>query len=331
MWLAGADWLLFPLHEYWQATGDDGFLTRTLAPWLVEAAVFFEDFFTREDDDGHIILVPSYSPEVGPRDGRGMSGVNATMDLAAARHALTTAIDVCTRLGIEQAAIGRWRALAERLPPYRVDDQGALAEWAWPGLETADDHRHVSHLYPVWPLHDITPDDTPDLAAAAREALLRRGDENLSAHGSLHRALVAARLKDSGTAKENVLKIVGRNMVFRSLMTSHNPDLEIYNADAAHCLPAVVVEMLLDSRPGIVELLPARPPEWRSGSLRGLATRTGVSVDELAWDVSESLAKVVLTSPLERDIVLVCRDGSDQRRTVHLLPHVPTTVTVPLA
>jgi len=330
MWLAGADWLLFPLYEYWQATGDDGFLARTLAPWLVEAAVFFEDFLTREDDDGHVVLVPSYSPEVGPRDGRGMSGVNATMDLAAARHALTTAADVCARLGIEQAAVGRWRALAERLPPYRVDGQGALAEWAWPGLETANDHRHVSHLYPVWPLHDITPDDTPDLAAAAREALLRRGDENLSAHGSLHRALVAARLKDSGTAKENVLKIVGRNMVFRSLMTSHNPDLEIYNADAAHCLPAVVVEMLLDSRPGIVELLPARPPEWRSGSLRGLATRAGVSVDELTWDVTDGFARAVLTSPLERDVTLVCRDGTHRRQTVHLQPRTPTTVTIRL-
>ncbi|MEV7889308.1 glycosyl hydrolase family 95 catalytic domain-containing protein [Streptomyces sp. NPDC002817] len=330
MWLAGADWLLYPLYEYWQATGDDDFLARTLTPWLIEAAVFFEDFLTREDGDGHVVLVPSYSPEVGPRNGRGMSGVNATMDLAAARHALTTAADICTRLGIEQAAVGRWRALAERLPPYRVDDRGALAEWAWPGLETADDHRHISHLHPVWPLHDITPDDTPELAAAAREALLRRGDENMSAHGSLHRALVAARLKDSETAKENVLKIVGRNMVFRSLMTSHNPDLEIYNADAAHCLPAVVVEMLLDSRPGTVELLPARPPEWRSGSLRGIATRAGVCVDELTWDVTEGFARVVLTSPLERDVTLVCRAGTERRQTVHLQPHTPTTVTVRL-
>ncbi|MFI6340307.1 glycosyl hydrolase family 95 catalytic domain-containing protein [Streptomyces sp. NPDC050535] len=330
MWLAGADWLLFPLHEYWQATGDDGFLARTLAPWLVEAAVFFEDFLIREDSDGHVVLVPSYSPEVGPRDGRGMCGVNATMDLAAARHALTTAADVCTHLGIEEAATDRWRALAARLPPYRIDDRGALAEWAWPGLETAGDHRHVSHLYPVWPLHDITPDDTPDLAAAAREALLRRRDENLSAHGSLHRALVAARLKDSGTARENVLKIVGRNMVFRSLMTSHNPDLEIYNADAAHCLPAVVVEMLLDSRPGIVELLPALPPEWGSGSLRGIATRAGVSVDELTWDVPEGFARVVLTSPVERDVTLVCRGAADRRQLVHLLPNAPTTVSVTL-
>jgi hypothetical protein len=253
------------------------------------------------------------------------------MDVAAARHALTTAADVCAHLGIEQAAADRWRALAERLPPYRVDAHGALAEWAWPGLETADDHRHISHLYPVWPLHDITPDDTPGLAVAAREALLRRGDENMSAHGSLHRALVAARLKDGGTAKANVLKILGRNMVFRSLMTSHNPDLEIYNADAAHCLPAVFTEMLLDSRPGVVELLPALPPEWRSGTLRGIATRAGVRVDELRWNVQEGAARVVLTSPREQEVVLVCRAAADRRRSVRLLPRVPVTVSVPLA
>ncbi|MFG2133696.1 glycoside hydrolase family 95-like protein [Streptomyces sp. NPDC048751] len=331
MWLAGADWLLFPLYEYWQASGDDDFLARALAPWLVEAAVFFEDFLTHEDADGHVVLVPSYSPEVGPKGVRGVAGVNATMDLAAARHALTTAADVCAHLGIEQDAANRWRTLAERLPPYRVDGHGALAEWAWPDLETADDHRHISHLYPVWPLHEITPDDTPALATAAREALLRRGDENLSAHGSLHRALVAARLKDSETVKANVLKILGRNMLFRSLMTSHNPDLETYNAGAAHCLPAVVTEMLIDSRPGVVELLPALPQEWRTGSLRGIATRTGVSVDGLTWDTVEGFAGVVLTSPLDRDVTLVCRAAVDRRRTVHLSAYSPTTVTVPLA
>ena len=331
MWPAGADWLLFPLYEYWQATGDDDFLARTLAPWLIEAALFFEDFLTREDASGHLVLVPSYSPEVGPRGVKGVAGVNATMDVAAARHALTTAADVCAHLGIEHASADRWGALADRLPGYRVDDHGALAEWAWPGLETADDHRHISHLYPVWPLHGITPDDTPDLAAAAREALLRRGDENMSAHGSLHRALVAARLKDGETAKANVLKILGRNMVFRSLMTSHNPGLEIYNADAAHCLPAVFTEMLVDSRPGVVELLPALPPEWRSGSLRGIGTRTGVRLDELTWDLDQRVARAVLTSARELEIVVGCRRGVGPRRTVRLLPRTPVTVTLPLA
>jgi hypothetical protein len=255
------------------------------------------------------------------------------MDLAAARHALTTAADVCAHLGIEQEAVARWRAVTARLPPYRVDENGALAEWAWPGLETPDDHRHVSHLYPVWPLHDINPDDTPELAEAARTALLRRGDENFSAHGSLHRALCAARLKDSATARANLLKILGRSMVFRSLMTSHNPDLEIYNADAAHCLPAVVTEMLVDSRPGIVELLPALPAEWRSGSVRRIATRARVTVDELSWNLDDGVARAVLTSAAERSVTLVCRSAqqaSDQRRGIRLPAGVPVTVAIRL-
>ena len=334
MWVAGADWLLLPLVEYWQMTGDDRFLSDTLAPWLIEVATFFEDVLTREDADGHVILVPSYSPEVGPRDGKGVAGVNATMDLAAARHALITAAEVCTRLGIADTSIGRWLTLAARLPAYRVDDHGALAEFAWPNLETADDHRHISHLYPVWPLHEITPDDTPDLAAAARIALLRRGDENFSAHGSLHRALCAARLKDATTARLNLLKILGRNMAFRSLMTSHNPDLETYNADAAHCLPAVVVEMLVDSRPGIVELLPALPADWGTGSLRGIATRTRAALEELTWDLPNRRLRVVLRSAEKQTLVVLCRkaqEAADQRRLIHLLPGISVTLDILLA
>ena len=101
--------------------------------------------------------------------------MNATMDIAAARHALSAAVEACARLGIEDAAVGRWQHLLKEPPPYVVDSRGALAEWAWPGLVTADDHRHVSHLYPVWPLHEITPDGTPELAAAAHRSLVLAG------------------------------------------------------------------------------------------------------------------------------------------------------------
>jgi len=333
MWLAGADWLLFPLHEWWQASGDDAFLAGTLAPWLVEAATFFEDVLTRVDPDGHVVVVPSCSPEVGPRGRPGRSGVNATMDLAAARHALTVAADACAYLGVEVAAVERWRALARRLPPYRVDGEGALAEWAWPGLETAEEHRHVSHLYPVWPLHDITPDDTPELAVAARAALLARGDENFSAHGSLHRALAAARLKDAATARDNLLKILGRRMVFRSLMTSHNPDLTVYNADAAHALPAVLVELLVDSRPGTVELLPALPPDLPTGRLHGVLTRARVTVRELAWDLGSGHVHAVLVPAVDGELTVVCRRAlapADRRRRVRLTAGEPVTLEAAL-
>jgi hypothetical protein len=329
MWVAGADWLLLPLHEYWQATGDDKFLADTLAPWLIEAALFFEDFLAEapSDDEGRYVLVPSYSPEIGPRDVRGVAGVNAAMDIAAARHALLTAAEACSRLGIEPEADERWRAIASRLPDYRLDADGALAEWAWPGLETALDHRHVSHLHPVWPLYEINPDQTPHLADAARLALLRRGDENLSAHGSLHRALCAARLKDTDTARTNLRKILGRNMIFRSLMTSHNPDLETYNADAAHTLPAIFAEMLVGSRPGCIELLPALPAEWARGSVRGLGTRAFATVEELHWDLAGGSVRVVLSCAREQSIVLSCRGG---RQVVDLPAGRPVNVSFQL-
>ena len=232
--------------------------------------------------------------------------MNATMDIAAARHALSAAVEVCTRLGIEDDAVARWQVLLRRLPHYRVDEQGALAEWAWPGLDTAADHRHVSHLYPVWPLHEITPDGTPELAAAAHRALVLRGDENLSAHGSLHRALCAARLKDAGLVEVNLAKILGNDMVFRSLMTSHNPGLEIYNADAAHAIPAVIVEALVDSRPGVVELFPALPRRWARGRISGVRCRNRVTVVELAWDLERSTAHAVLRSDVDVTVSVRC-------------------------
>jgi alpha-L-fucosidase 2 len=306
MWVAGADWLLQPLVEHWQVTGDDGFLADPLAPWLVEVARFFEDFLTREDEHGRLVLVPSYSPEVGPAGRAGVAAVNATMDIAAARHALSVAAQACTRLGVEEAAVGRWRTLLARLPEYAVDERGALAEWAWPGLTTPGDHRHASHLYPVWPLHEITPVDTPELAAAAHRALVLRGDEDLSAHGSLHRALCAARLHDADLVEANLTKIVGNEMVFRSLMTSHNPGLTTYNADAAHAIPAVVVEALVGSRPGLLELLPALPRHWTRGRISGVRGRNRVTVAELAWDLRRSRAHAVLRSDADVAVTVRC-------------------------
>ena len=111
----------------------------------------------------------------------------------------------------------------------------------------------------------------------------------------------------------------------------HDTGLEIYNADAAHCLPAVVTEMLIDSRPGIVELLPALPAEWRRGSLRGIATRARVTVGELSWDLDDGVVRAVLTSAQEQPVTLVCRrarEAADQRLSIRLPAGAPVTVTV---
>jgi hypothetical protein len=307
LWTAGADWLLLPLLDYACATGDEDFLRERVLPALTELASFYEDFLSRVDSDGRAILVPSYSPENGP-GGQCPLAVNATMDIAAARHALTAAAAATP----DADSARRWRALAASLPPYRVNADGALAEWAWPPPGTGApplpenyDHRHVSHLYPVWPLHEITVADTPDLAAAALRALRLRGAENDSAHGYLHQVLAAARLRDAALAGRLLAALTGAGFFFRSLMSSHYPGQCVWNADAACALPGVLGELLVDSVPGRIELLPAVPGYLMSGRLRGVRTLTGVTVADLRWDAVGGDAEAVLVSPAGQRVDVV--------------------------
>ncbi|MEU5607691.1 glycosyl hydrolase family 95 catalytic domain-containing protein [Streptomyces sparsogenes] len=274
LWTAGADWLLKPLvdHDETHGTRDP----RT-ASALAEVALFYEDFLTRTDDEGRLVVVPSYSPENRPANAS-WGAINAAMDLSAARHALLTAADY--HRGTPEA--DRWQALAERLPPHRINEDGALAEWAWPGLVDSYDHRHLSHLYGVWPLDEITPYDTPDLAAAAHRALELRGAENDSAHGHLHHALVAARLRDGERVAHALGQVLDGDFFHTSLMSAHYPNRQVYNADAAHTLPAVLIETLVQSTPHRLALLPAPPPALPAGRLTGVRTRFGAEV-ELTW------------------------------------------------
>ncbi|MFD5449802.1 glycoside hydrolase N-terminal domain-containing protein [Streptomyces sp. NPDC127100] len=272
LWTAGADWLLKPLvdHDETYGTRDP----RTTAA-LAEVALFYEDFLTRTDGDGQVAVVPSYSPENRPANAS-WGTVDAAMDLSAARHALLTAADR------HPEHAGRWRALAGRIPPHRINADGALAEWARPGLTDTYDHRHLSHLYGVWPLDEITPYDTPGLAEAAHRALELRGAENDSAHGHLHHALVAARLRDGDRVAHALGRVLDGDYFHASLMSAHYPHRDVYNADAAHTLPAVLLEMLVQSTPGRLVLLPALPATCPAGELKGVRTRFGAGLD-LTW------------------------------------------------
>ncbi|MEH0514669.1 glycoside hydrolase N-terminal domain-containing protein [Streptomyces sp. B21-079] len=275
LWTAGADWLLKPLVDHDETRGARD--PRTAAA-LAEVARFYEDFLTRTDPDGRLVVVPSYSPENRPAGGS-WGALNAAMDLSAARHALLTAAEYHPQAPEEA---GRWRALADRLPPHRTNADGALAEWAWPGLDDSYDHRHLSHLYGVWPLDEINPYDTPGRAAAAHRALELRGAENDSAHGHLHHALIAARLRDGGRVANALGAVLDGDFFHDSLMSAHYPRRDVYNADAAHTLPAVLIEALVQSTPDRLVLLPAVPPELPAGALRGVRTRFGADID-LTW------------------------------------------------
>ncbi|MFD5886526.1 RICIN domain-containing protein [Streptomyces sp. NPDC060334] len=348
-WTGGADWLLYPLVEHYQVTGDTTFLRERLGPALMELALFYEDFLTRTDANKRRIFVPSYSMENAPSSTGQMLSVNATGDIMAGRHALQAAVDAANALNLEQGSgkgAARWTALLAQLPDYTMNSDGALAEWSWPGLTDRYNHRHAHHLYGAWPLHEINPEDRPDLVRSARQALRLRGDENHSAHGSLHRALAWARLKDGAGVYDNVKKILGSNMVWRSLMTSHNPNLEIYNCDAANALPAVMAEALLYTRPGLLELLPALPRQLAKGSIKGVRGRGRILIEDLTWDIAAHTATATLVSDITQDITLVCRRGITglttisataspsplgvHARTVHLTAGARTTITLTL-
>ncbi|MFF9687496.1 glycoside hydrolase N-terminal domain-containing protein [Streptomyces sp. NPDC014623] len=317
LWTAGADWLLQPLLEHAEVT--TGAPDAALTGALVEAALFYEDFLSREDPDGNLVVVPSYSPENRPANASWVT-VNATMDIAAARHALTTAAEHAPG----HPSAGLWRSLADRLPAYLVNEDGALAEWAWPGLRETYDHRHLSHLYPVWPLDAINPYDTPETAAAAHRALELRGSENDSAHGHLHHALIAARLRDPSRVSAALDAVLDGDFFHDSLMSSHYPSRNVYNADAAHTLPAAVIESLVQSTPGRLVLLPAVPAAYPAGELRGVRTRFGAHLD-LRW--SEEGATAVLRPTRDARVDLRTGDGLTLTETPAGTPPAPLELT----
>ncbi|MPY37232.1 hypothetical protein FNH09_40310 [Streptomyces adustus] len=314
LWTAGADWLLKPLvdHDESQGTRDP----RTAAA-LAETALFYEDFLTRTDDGGRLVVVPSYSPENRPAGGS-WGALDAAMDLSAARHALLTAA------AYHPEHADRLHALAGRLPAHRVNADGALAEWARPGLDDTYDHRHLSHLYGVWPLDEINPYDTPDLAAAAHRALALRGTENDSAHGRLHHALIAARLRDADRVAHALADVLGGDYFHDSLMSAHYPARNVYNADAAHTLPAVLIEMLVQSTPDRLVLLPALPADRPAGELRGVRTRFGAGLD-LTW--SPEGATAVLRPTRTRRVELRTSGGARPLDLVAGEEHVLTLRT----
>ncbi|KUN29876.1 lectin [Streptomyces antibioticus] len=347
-WTGGADWLLHPLLEYYQVTGDSAFLKNKLGPALMELALFYEDFLTRTDAGGKAVFVPSYSMENSPLSTGQAFSVNATGDIMAGRHAIQAAIDAANELGLEQGSgkgVARWTALLAKLPDYTVNSDGALAEWSWPGLTDRYNHRHVQHLYGAWPLHEINPEEKPDLVKYAAKALDKRVDPNYAAHGSLHRALACARLKDGPGVYGNLLRIYGKNMVWRSLMTSHNPDLTTYNCDAANAIPAVLGEALVYTRPGVLEILPALPDQLTKGTISGVRGRNRITVQSLTWDTAARTATVTLTSDIDQNITFICRRGitslstsatvttsslGNHARRVSLTAGTSTTITIGL-
>jgi hypothetical protein len=314
-WLSAGGWCIRPFWDRYLTTGDLTFLRERIVPAYKELALFYEDFLTVTDKEGNYIFAPSFSPENNPANvGPGaMMSINASMDIAVCREVLTNLIEACETLGTDADSIPKWKAILAKLPPYLTEPDGTLKEWSWPTLEERYSHRHISHLYGAWPGDEIDPDRTPELARSAMLADRKRVPERLAAHGRCHRALVGARLKDVYMVDTELRQLIEQGYVATTLRCSHDP-WSFPMPDAQGGIPTIVMEMLLYSRPGVIEVLPALPPSLVKGAINGMLARSFARVDKLAWDMESRTVDLKVTSFRKQDVTLIARYGIEEIR-----------------
>lgn len=302
-----APWLGHFYHDYYLYTGDKEFLRNRCVPYLKECVLFYEDFKTT-DPDGTWRFRPSYSPEIGLTD-------NSTIDIAACREMLLALAAACEELGTEPENVERWRAEAARLPKYVTGENG-LSEYAVPGAKFETGHRHFSLLHPIMYTHELDPQQTPELWAAARRVWDRRmafvkdgdskGDGAVCSFSRMYAGMCANRFGEGDTTLELLRCQAANRALFPSLVASHNGNHRTFNVDANGSIPELVNGMLVFSLPGRLDLLPALPEALPKGEIGGILARGQITVERLAWDMSVHTLRVALVS------------GRDQRLNVCL-------------
>jgi len=310
-WISAGGWVLRPFWDHYLVTGDLDFLRNRMVPLYKDLALFYEDFLTVTDKNGNYIFVPSFSPENNPGNLNPgcMAVINATMDISVCREVLANLVESCELLGIEADNVPKWKAMLTKLPPYLLNPDGTLKEWAWPDLEDRYNHRHISQCYGAWPGDEFDPDRTPQLAKAAVLADRKRVPERLAAHSHCQRGLVGARLKDNFIVDTQLRQLLEQGFVGTTLICPHDPYANMRIADAQGGIPAIMMEMLAYSRPGVIEVLPALPTSLVKGSINGMLLRTFARLDKLTWNMDTRIVDLTVTSVRKQDVTLIARYG----------------------
>lgn len=310
----GGAWLCAHLWEHYLFTNDTAYL-REIYPVMKGAAEFFLSTMVRDPDCGWLVTAPTSSPENEFYVGADRTPVSVcmgpTMDTQLVRELWRNVMIAAGTLGVDEDWCGELSEAYEQLPPHQVSEEGYLMEWLKDYEEVDVHHRHVSHLYGLYPGDQITPSATPELAEACRATLNRRGDTG-TGWSRAWKINFWARLGDGNRAYKLFHSLLTPAVredrrhgsgTYPNLFCAHPP----FQIDGNFGGAAGVMEMLLQSY-GDIRLLPALPDSWQDGHFSGLCARGGIEVD-LTWKTGRPVF-AGFKSRLDQDCSLRLPDGA---------------------
>lgn len=319
-WVGAAGWIAQHYCNYYRYTRDDAYLKAVLLPYLEEVADFYEDFIEFYPD-GTIHFYPSVSPENTPLNfmppehiqmAHPMpTTINSTIDLAIVKEFFSSLCEIAAEHQLYKDRMPYWKKILDSIPAYRTSKDGGIREWQDDRFDERYDHRHLSHIYPVFPGFEVNSLHHKELLPAFRRAVELREIDAQTGWSMAHMAAIYARLED-GQAAMQCLNLMAKSCLTNNFFTLHNDwrgmnlslcmDPAPVQLDAIMGYTNAVQEMLIYSSEDLLKLLPAMPQELSAGNINSFRYMNGTI--SMSWDVEHNRFEAHLQAIRDHEVWL---------------------------